>query len=503
MKALKEIIIIAAFIPFCHFPAMSRQTLAEREELKYCIPQPVYEADSSLVKLYYQAWEYAKDHIMYTPGLASPCYMDEGCRDGNGPQTIWIWDTEFMAMYCKYAPKHFPGIESLKNFYTPLLDSKESPLRIHHPDNPPLFAWIEYEYYKFTGDKAHLDSLIKVNAYPQRYFDFFNTLDNSRKFSFGYQKVLLKNHGIGFEWGPNQCGMDNTARHREGDIYWLDAISQQALSALYITKLAKEVGDRKTLRRFKKEYASLRETIDKYYWDDSKGCYFDIFRKDSTTTGILSVASFWPLLAEIPSPAKAERMVRYALDSLRLGGRYPWKSLDPANRYYVADGGKYWRGAIWLPTAYMGIKALEKNGFSDEASASAERLLIQMRDTWRDFEPHTIWECYSPSAALPALNKKNRLVREDFCGWSALGPISLFIENVIGIYDVDAVKRIVKWDIRHNFTHGVKHLRFGTIDADLIYSEGAVRVRSNASFVLIANGRRFRVRPGENRLLCP
>ena len=39
--------------------------------------------------------------------------MDEAFCDTQ----IWIWDTCFMSLFCKYAQSVFPGIESLNNFY--------------------------------------------------------------------------------------------------------------------------------------------------------------------------------------------------------------------------------------------------------------------------------------------------------------------------------------------------------------------------------------------------
>jgi len=45
--------------------------------------------------------------------------------------------------------------------------------------------------------------------------------------------------------------MDNTPRKREMPLFWVDAISQQALSALYIARLAKLAGDAATEQEFK------------------------------------------------------------------------------------------------------------------------------------------------------------------------------------------------------------------------------------------------------------
>ncbi|MBP5539553.1 MAG: hypothetical protein J6X69_07015 [Bacteroidales bacterium] len=220
--------------------------------------------------------------------------------------------------------------------------------------------------------------------------------------------------------------------------------------------------------------------------------------KDLKSTGILTPASFWPMMAEIPDSARARKMAEYALAPQRLGGLFPWKSLGAEDPDFYADGGKYWRGAIWLPTAYMGIKALEKYGMREKANQTAEGLLAQMNRTYRNYEPHSIWECYSPTADKPANGKKKPVVRKDFCGWSALGPISLFIENVIGIYEIDAPNAMVKWDIHHDFEHGIRRLHFGDTVTDLIYKEGAVYVSTNIPYTLYVGGRTFEVKAGNH-----
>ena len=50
--------------------------------------------------------------------------------------------------------------------------------------------------------------------------------------------------------------MDNTPRGNDKHylIYWIDAISQQALSALYISRLADEIGEEGISREYKAKY---------------------------------------------------------------------------------------------------------------------------------------------------------------------------------------------------------------------------------------------------------
>ena len=474
------------------------------------IPQPVFDAEPGYVELYWKAWEQAYAHVKWQKGLVQPLYMDEGLWD----DTIWIWDSEFMVMFCKYAPKLFPGIQTLDNFYYTMLEDSGSSLRIQHPDNPPFFAWVENDYYKITGDRDHIRELLLDKKFPQRYWDLFPTLSPERKLQFDHYPIALKYKGIGYEWNGISSGMDNTPRTRAGKgMLWVDAISQQALSALYISRLAKVAGDGATAREFEKKWKELRGIVNKYYWDDSDGCYYDIVPASSgetasvadvqaspsawRTTGILTPASFWPMLAEIPSEAQARRMTEFALRPDKLGGEVPWVTVSRDDPDFDANDGWYWRGAMWLPTAYMGIKALEKYGFMEAADTTAEQVLSWMLCTWRDYEPHTIWECYSPTAPTPSSNHGKR-VRPDFCGWSALGPISLFIENVLGFHDIDASSRTVRWDIRHDCRHGLNNLTFGDTTTDLLYDPAAstVTIRSNKPYCLILNGKSHRIRAG-------
>lgn len=474
------------------------------------IPQPVFDAEPGYVELYWKAWEQAYAHVKWQKGLVQPLYMDEGLWD----DTIWIWDSEFMVMFCKYAPKLFPGIQTLDNFYYTMLEDSGSSLRIQHPDNPPFFAWVENDYYKITGDRDHIRELLLDKKFPQRYWDLFPTLSPERKLQFDHYPIALKYKGIGYEWSGISSGMDNTPRTRAGKgMLWVDAISQQALSALYISRLAKVAGDGATAREFEKKWKELRVIVNKYYWDDSDGCYYDIVPAPSgetasvadvqaspsawRTTGILTPASFWPMLAEIPSKAQARRMTEFALRPDKLGGEVPWVTVSRDDPDFDANDGWYWRGSMWLPTAYMGIKALEKYGFQEAADTTAEKVLSWMLRTYCDYEPHTIWECYSPTAPTPSSNHGKR-VRPDFCGWSALGPISLFLENVLGFHDIDASSRTVRWDIRHDCRHGLNNLTFGDTTTDLLYDPAVstVTIRSNKPYCLILNGKSHRIRAG-------
>ena len=123
-----------------------------------------------------------------------------------------------------------------------------------------------------------------------------------------------------------------------------------------------------------------------------------------------------------------------------------------------------------------------------------------MLATYESYEPHTIWECYAPNFARPATGATSDKARPDFCGWSALGPISVYIENVLGFHTVNAFARTVEWEKPAEFKKavGIRNLRFGEIVTDIVAEGNVCRVKSNAPYTLEINGRPHSIAAGEN-----
>ena len=462
------------------------------DDLKFSfdvVPEPIYDARPDYIRLYRKAWELSADHIDDTiPGLPVVRHMDEACmRD-----RLWIWDTCFMVHYCKYSPKVFPGIESLDNFYLPMHDGVKSSCNIHHPDNPPLFAWIEYEYFRFTGDKSRIYRNIVEKKYLQKHYDFLeNQCTVGKRIDGCNIPVAWQKFEYGYMWGGTPSGMDNSPRGNDAHylIYWVDAIAQQALSALYISRLASEIGEDTICQEYLEKYEEKKSLINKYYFDETQGSYLDIMISSLTPSDVLTPASFWVLMAEAAPADRAAKQIKTLTDPSKLGGFIPAPSVARDNRNFIPDG-RYWRGGVWMPTSYMVAKSLEKYGEFDLAASFADVTINHMSRTYQEFFPQTIWECYSPTSYSPAIAKVNKYCRPDFCGWSALGPISMFIENVLGFHRADAVERVLEYHYRPDIgRHGIRNFVFGDIRCDIIVDAGTAEVTANAPFTLKIDGR--------------
>jgi hypothetical protein len=468
--------------------------LFRREDL----PEPVF-TDQGMVDLYWTAWEQAFSHVKSQPGLPQSPYMDEAFWDTH----IWIWDTAFMTFFTKYAPDLYPGVQSLKNFYQPILDGVSIPLAIQHPDNPPMFAWSEYANLKANGfiseGPISPAGLATALDHMKRHYQWFHQAvpgQNLGGTSTVFSRVDEANGKVkGFHWNGVASGMDNTPRGRSagGSMLWVDAIAQQALSALYISRMAAASGDPEEAQLWAGRHAELKETVNRLYWSSSDGTYYDIHDTSNAHDKVDTPAAYWPMLAELCDDEQALALAQHARDPGMFGGTLPWVTVSRNDPDFRRDNGNYWRGSIWLPTAYMAIKALETEGYRKLADETATSLVKHMLNTYQQYSPATIWECYNPRLAEPAQHESG-IVRPDFCGWSALGPISLFIENILGFHTLDATTKTIEWRLHRSGPHGIRRLRCGTVLADILTDgNGAVTVDTNKAFTLVINGARHAV----------
>ncbi len=490
------------------------------------LPRPVCEAHPEYNDFYYKAWELAHTHVRDIEGMPQNPYMDEAFCDTQ----VWIWDTCFMSLFCKFAQEAFPGVETFNNFYEVLYGGKLLPLivptenepwwtgatpgvptniKVHIADNPPLFAWAEYENALIHGDKEYIKDLLYKSRALQRHYEWIESLKESVKLDGVLLPTNLKCEELGYTWEGGCSGMDNTPRGRDRvpsderpnnpDMLWLDAICQQALSARVISKLFLLVEDKDSAAEWDARFEQKKRIINDLYWDEQDKFYYDIDRRDRSLYKVMTSASFWTMTAEVAPEDRARALVKRLSEPETLGGEVPMLSLARNDEDFKSTG-KYWRGSLWLPVAYAALKGLSGYGYHSECHEAGYKIFRHMLATYQEYEPHTIWECYSPTEHRPATQTDDvTVVRPDFCGWSALGPISVYIEYVLGFHTVNAFEHLVEWekpcDIEGEI--GIKNLRFGNTVTDIIAKGNTVRVKSNLPYTLTISGRAFEIVKGE------
>ena len=458
------------------------------------LPELVFDSEPGFVELYNVAWKLVREHVQPREGAPFPSGMDTDFDKGR----LRLRDACLGIHFCKYAPEALPGVAGLENFYRPMLDGEPSPLPIRPPDDPPLSAWAEYANFRITGDRQRLKKVLADHRWLQRYFELFEAFQCGGRPAWSDEAIRLQREPLGYLRSGNPDGRDSLT-HSGVSVYRFDTLAQQALSARLIFEMAEEAGLDESAAKFRTLWFSYCNLLNSRYYDREDGFYYDIERTaPHRFIERKTPAAYWAMLAGACTAEQAGKLALAAVDHNIFGGDFPFPSVSRNDSSYNPLG-EYRCGDIRLPLSYMAIKALEKYGFTGIADQAAEKTVRLQLETYRRCTPHTIWECYSPSEYKSAAGT-NEPAHTGFRGWAALGPISLMIENVVGL-DLDGVRRRAVWRIKHTGRHGVRNLTFGGIRADfLTLGNGTVEIDSDQPFTLTVNGRELDVRAGHNLL---
>ena len=462
-------------------------------DVKSALPRPILEGGEEYLELYWQAWEIAWQRILAgtTENGFSSLYMDEGFNE-----QIYQWDSTFMTFFAKYGGRVFPVMASLDNFYAKQRADGYIQRVYHETDgrevgvpnkneplvNPPLFAWAEWSYYKFSGDKKRL---AKVFPILEKYFHW---CDKNMRGDGGDRLFYQTELG---------SGMDNTPRKDSHLGSWVDSSMQMALFARHLEIISQELElDKKSF--FQKKYHNIKNKINQYLWHHNHGFYYDRSRHGNLTN-VKHIGAFWSFLSGVSDKNQNARLLESLTSPKEFFRPHLFPTLSASHPEYSADG-LYWRGGVWAPTNYMVIKGLEKIGhrnFAREAAANHLNNLYkvflstsiaenQISDLERDGDYATLWECYSPEKFLPCTRWDGYYyARQDFVGWTGLGPIALLIENILGI-QVDGAKRVVEWRPQADLKNGMQNIKIGAGIASFVYypKKQLIKISSEVKFQL-------------------
>lgn len=463
------------------------------------LPAPVLDAEPGFVRMYWRAWELAFDHLLKPPP-GSPLvsnFLDEAFNE-----FIFQWDTIFMVMFGRYMHGVFPAVRSLDNFYcrqhddgviwrvlTEAQGADHAWAAGNMKINPPLFSWAEVESFKLTGDRSRFAMVLPV---LEKYLEWLE----KNRCGHGTPHRLYWSNGLA-------SGMDNTPRdegrpggNESGDeCGWVDMSCQMVIQYDNLAAMADTLGQPGRAAGFRSRAAEIGRRVNDWCWNETDGLYCDV-TPEGKQTGWKTAACFWPLLAGIAGPARAERLAGHLQDPASFWRAIPFPSLAADQRHYDPKG-RYWKGGVWAPTNYMIVKGLERYGHEEFATAATVRYLKGLEAVLDD--TGTFWELYAPDHLEPGTIVDGKSTcRKDFVGWTGCGPIALLIENVLG-FRVDGVNRAVAWRLTRADRHGIEGLKVGDATVSLVCEErpspaapATIRIRTDRDLTLtiVAGGRR-------------
>lgn len=346
---------------------------------------------------------------------------------------------------------------------------------------PPIFGYIVLKYYELTHDL----SLVR---------QVFPTLHRAHLWWFEHRDG--NGNGV-LEYGSSpDCGdghfkrtklaakdeaaMDNSPMYDsarfvpEAGTLNMEDVALNSLLALEgesLAKLARALGDADTAQTLSAQTDAFKRRIDERLWDEERGLYANRHWENGFVSP--SPTSFYPLVAGIPTPERARRLVEHIFDESEFWTAAPLPSIwqkDPAVRDDV-----YWRGRMWPPLNFFTYLGLKRYGFQEEAHRLAQRSAQVFARAWEEERA-----CYENYNTFTGVGKS--VDADPFYGWGALLPLMWVLEFVdtdpdgglsFGSISGEAMQ------LRHLRTYlGQMELRLG--DAAQVDLDGRTVFRSNA-----------------------
>ncbi|MDA3852241.1 MAG: trehalase family glycosidase [Spirochaetaceae bacterium] len=367
-------------------------------------------------------------------------------------EEINFFETQMACFFLVYNNRNFPVEKILNSFYSKQEEngairwkySKADGKAILPQENPqglcpPLIAWIEYDHYHKVGNKRRVKDIMPV---LERYFAW---LENNFRAENGLYSVPLA-----------ATMMENSPR--DGMVYPVDFNAQMAINALYMSALGEILNDKELSFKYRKHYFSLKTRMNNKMWNHDENYYYDL-DKDENQIKVKTIASFWPLLAEMPNEDRAELIIEELKNPETFASENPFPTLAMNDPKFSQDGEGFC-GSVYSPFVFMIIKGIEKYNYFEFARESAIKHLYAVLDTFHPEKGQkgTIWEAYKPNTDGPATkNGDSEWNRKIYLGYTGLSTITLMIENVIGLF-VSLPRKTVDWIVPVLELMGIENL---------------------------------------------
>ncbi len=225
---------------------------------------------------------------------------------------------------------------------------------------PPLVGWAAARLIRRTRDVALARRLLPA----------------LRRNTAWWQAQRGTRNGLVAGAGPMETGWDDTPRFDGGPVIAVDLNAYLLMQMRAGAELAALCGeDSSGDLRAAESFATL---LVEQLFDRERGLFFD----RSATTGefvrLETPACFLPLLAGVALPASRQRQIiqEHLLNPQKFFGPFPFPCVAYDEPGY--QPGKWWRGPVWLPVAYLMLDVLSAQGFRDEREEASRRLLAML-----------------------------------------------------------------------------------------------------------------------------
>ncbi|MCC8120178.1 MAG: hypothetical protein LIP09_15745 [Bacteroidales bacterium] len=359
-----------------------------------------------------------------------------------GGFTLFCWDAYFAAMMLGVDNKEL-AYANIGEITLALTEAGFVPncyysngFKSRDRSQPPvgsLALWYLYERY---GDKWLLELLYDNLLTWNRWWNTNRNWDGLLcQGSSPYEKITYfrSEYDANTRYGAIlESGLDNSPMYDEVDFDTArHLLTQQdvGLTSLYVmdcnylAKIANELDktdDAAELKARANQYSQALQEL----WCEEDGMFYNRSAIDGSFNKRTSPTNFYPLIANVATPAQAERMIsEHLCNSEEFGGDYVIPA-TPRNDPSFTDN-EYWRGRIWGPLnflTYLGLCNYDCAEVRKEFAEKSKKLFLQ---SWMG--PGYVFENYNA-----VTGDGDDILRSDkYYHWGALLALISLIENDI------------------------------------------------------------------------
>lgn len=272
-------------------------------------------------------------------------------------------------------------------------DSKENNWR---DTKPPLSAWAVWEIYQQTGQLEFIKEMYSKVLEYHRWWYKNRDHDGNLLCEYGSTDGTL----VAALW---ESGMDDAVRFdkrkmiKSNDSAWSIDVESVDLNAylyaekLYISKMARLLGDEDAAKVLEKDAKIVKEKIQRMMFNKKTGFFQDLYYKDKTFIDAMGPEGWIPLWAGVATPEQAESVKKVMMNPEKFATFIPFPTVSRDNPKFNTG---YWRGAVWLDQVYFAVKGLRNYGYNDEADMFTKQLFDRLEGLKDSDKP--IRENYDP-----------------------------------------------------------------------------------------------------------
>ena len=309
----------------------------------------------------------------------------------------WIWDTMFVVDLLSILPGKRKMIRDIFQNYWDFQDRwnqrmptyahdmvtvaiKTLPQEVRQFSQIPILAWGVERVYRRNGDAQLLEQCLDR---LERFHDWYwreRDVANIGLVTVGSYSGKLQH--ARWETFDYECNMDDLkltvhpSRIGPGEGKWYGDIcvtgntSYLIMAERSLARLAEIVGNRQMAARRKQRIDKAVKAMRNHMWDEEAGAFLSVRRDTLKKVPVVTIGSWIPLAAGVPTKAMAKRMAE-VLATEAWQTPLPVPTVDPTDPRWKSSG--FWRGDVWPSTNYQVASGLAGYGHKALAADIADK----------------------------------------------------------------------------------------------------------------------------------